>query len=294
MLPVIYYRIRTLGDSRMGMDLLRRHKPATGFLPIVDDRALCRFVRFGLLNLPRGGTHRDGTGDEEACLVLLNGRCTVAAAKEKWEGLGARNTVFDGRPYSVYIPRDASFQVSTEEGCSLAICRAPAKTKRVPRVIPPDQVKSRTVGKWNWRREVCDIMGNDSTIPETLIVGETINPPGNWSSVPPHKHDSANLPVESKLEEIYFYKLRPPQGFGLQRLYTKEGDIDETYVIRDGDTLVIPRGYHPVVAAPGYSLYYLWVLAGEKRMMKPNDDPEHSWLKNCEPIISEVETSSRS
>jgi 5-deoxy-glucuronate isomerase len=131
-------------------------------------------------------------------------------------------------------------------------------------------------------------MGNDSDIPQNLIVGETINPPGNWSSSPPHKHDVDDLPMESKLEEVYFYKLKPQQGFGLQRIYSDDGDLDEAYVIRDGDTVAFPRGYHPVVAAPGYQLYYLWVLAGEKRIMCPNDDPDHAWVKDTEPIISEI------
>ncbi len=272
----------------MEMDLLIRQKTSSGFLPILDDPSLSRFIRFGLLNLPRGGTYKDETRNDEACLVLLGGRCSIAADEHRWNDM-ERSSVFDARAYSVYVPRQSSFEVSTQDGCSLAICRAPAKTKRAPAIIPPEEVKVRSVGKWNWRREVRDIMGNDSAIPDTLIVGETINPPGNWSSVPPHKHDTDSLPQESKLEEVYFYKLKPSQGFALQRLYTHERDIDQAYVIRDGDTLVIPRGYHPVAAAPGYSLYYLWVLAGEKRVMKPNDDPDHSWLKNCEPIISELQ-----
>lgn len=270
------------------MNLLKKCEPTPGYIPVIDDPKLCSLIKFGLLNLSDGEIYGDETADEEACLVLLGGRCTVSVGDEKWQSIGGRTSVFGGKPHSVYIPREHPFQVEAVGDCNVAVCRAPAKTQKNPKLITPEEVKCRTVGKWNWKRQVCDIMGNDSSIPETLIIGETYNPPGNWSSAPPHKHDVSDLPRESKLEEIYFYKFNPPQGFGLQRVYTKDGDFDEAYVVNDGDTVAIPKGYHPVVAAPGYSLYYLWILAGEKRVMKPNDDPAHAWLKNCEPIMSEI------
>ncbi len=270
------------------MNLLRTGKPIPGYQSLVDDPELCSFIKFGVLNLAEGKAFQDSTANEEACLVILGGICSVVVGDERWEKVGARPNVFDGNPYSVYIPMDTSLEVSAKTDCAIALCRAPAKSARPPRLITPDDVKCRTVGQWNWKRRVCDIMGNDSEIPETLIVGETFNPPGNWSSAPPHKHDVDDLPRESKLEEVYYYKLKPSQGFGLQRVYTADGELDESYVVRDGDAVAIPRGYHPVVAAPGYSLYYLWVLAGENRIMRPNDDPNHAWLKNCEDILSQI------
>ncbi len=270
------------------MELLKKSEEKIGYRSIVDDPELCNFIKFGLVTLPKGRSYEAETAGDETCLVILAGKCTVSAGEEKWDNIGSRSNVFEGNPYSVYLPKDYSFEVVASTDCSIAICRSPAKTKRVPRLIPPEDVKCRMSGKWNWSRKVCDIMGNDSDIPENLIIGETFNPPGNWSSAPPHKHDVDNLPEESKLEEVYFYKLQPRQGFGVQRVYTEEGDIDEAYVIEDGDAVAIPKGYHPVVAGPGYQLYYLWVLAGETRMMAPNDDPEHAWLKNCEPIISQI------
>jgi 5-deoxy-glucuronate isomerase len=111
-----------------------------------------------------------------------------------------------------------------------------------------------------------------------LIIGETFNPPGNWSSSPPHKHDRDDPPREEKFEEVYFYRLDPPQGFALQRVYSADGDLDVCYAVKHNDAVVLPRGYHPVVAAPGYRLYYLWVLAGQSRNPVWSEDPAHSWI----------------
>jgi 5-deoxy-glucuronate isomerase len=119
----------------------------------------------------------------------------------------------------------------------------------------------------------------DSVPAQRLLIGETYNPPGLWSSYPPHKHDVQQPPQETKLEEVYHFRLNPPQGFGLQRVY---GDgFDECYTAQDRDTVVITKGYHPVVGAPGYQLYYLWILAGEERTMHPRDDDAHAWAKEA-------------
>ncbi|MEK7765746.1 MAG: 5-deoxy-glucuronate isomerase, partial [bacterium] len=134
-------------------------------------------------------------------------------------------------------------------------------------------------GKGNWFREVHDV-GVENLEAKSLIFGETFNPPGNWSSAPPHKHDVDNPPEEGKLEELYYYRLRPVQGFGLQRVYTADG-YDQVFVVGDGDVVTLPRGFHPVVAAPGYDLYYFWVLAAFKeRKLRARDDPKHKWIKN--------------
>ena len=90
------------------------------------------------------------------------------------------------------------------------------------------------------------------------------------------------------MEEVYFFRVKPSQGFGLQRVYTDSRSLDEAYTVENDDTVVLPEGYHPVVAGPGYRLYYLWILAGRQRILRPRDDPDHQWLKDAEPIIEEV------
>jgi 5-deoxy-glucuronate isomerase len=109
-------------------------------------------------------------------------------------------------------------------------------------------------------------------------VGETFNEPGGWSSYPPHKHDRHDPPAEVALQEVYHFRLQPRQGFGIQRMYSPERGTDEVLVVEDGDTVLIPFGYHPVVAAPGYRLYYLWALAGEGRDLRLREDPAHAWV----------------
>jgi len=150
-----------------------------------------------------------------------------------------------------------------------------------PVLIFPAEASTKVIGQNNWQRSVVTSVG-DNVLANRLIVGETLNPPGNWSSSPPHKHDQ-DLGEESKMEEVYLYKFNPPQGFGLQRIYTSPDDpspLDVTYAVKDGDVVVLPRGYHPVVAAPGYQLLYLWALAGETRNYGAwSDDPDHSWIK---------------
>ncbi|MCK5595590.1 5-deoxy-glucuronate isomerase, partial [bacterium] len=139
----------------------------------------------------------------------------------------------------------------------------------------------RSVGKGAWTRNLYNII-DDRTSAGCLIVGETISPPGNWSSFPPHKHDIENLPEETKLEEVYFFKFQSEDGFGMQRLYTasdsKDKGFDEALVLKNNTATIMPRGYHPVCTAPGYSVYYLWILAGKNRKLIPSEDPQHSWI----------------
>jgi 5-deoxy-glucuronate isomerase len=115
-----------------------------------------------------------------------------------------------------------------------------------------------------------------------LLVVEVFTPSGNWSSYPPHKHDVSNMPHEADLEEIYYYRIDPPTGFGLQRLYTADREFDEAYVINDSDVLLVPKGYHAFAVAHGYTGYYLNVLAGAQpqRTMQPADDPAHAWVRD--------------
>ena len=113
---------------------------------------------------------------------------------------------------------------------------------------------------------------------ESLFLVEVITPGGHWSSYPPHKHDTDDPPRETYLEETYYHRFQPAQGFGFQRVYTPDRALDEAIVIEDGTLVLVPRGYHPVTAAPGYDLYYLNVMAGPVREWRFTDDPDHKWV----------------
>lgn len=259
-----------------------RVAPSNGYSPIVNPSvAPLKWLDFGLLRLDGGQRWERALAGVEACLVILGGRCHVRHGGGEWRDLGARDNVFGGRATAAYLPPGTRVEVEAAAPAEVAVCTAPAEAGGDPLLIRPEQVATRTVGAGNWTREVQDILVNNvPTTARRLLVGETYNAPGNWSSYPPHKHDVANPPAEVELEEVYHFRVNPAQGFGLQRLYRPEDGLDEVYTVESGDTVVIPRGYHPVAAAPGYTVYYLWMLAGPQRVMKPNDDPAHAWVKS--------------
>jgi len=278
----------------------RLHKgtePGKGYIRIVSpENSELRYIEFGRLFLPeRGDEYKSETRDREVALTIFGGKCTVdvenTSQKSSYKMIGSRADVFSGKPTVVYLPTNTRYTVTAETGMFEAgVAKAPSESSYPPVLIRPEDVAERVVGAWNWSRRVYLSVG-DNVKAQRLLVGETINPPGNWSSSPPHKHDVKSV-GEVPLEEVYFYRVRPRQGYGLQRVYTSPDDkesFDEVYVVEDNDTVVLPRGYHPVVAAPGYQLYYLWVLAGEERRYGAwSEDPKHKWLKDCEPILEDV------
>lgn len=261
------------------MKLLIRKKILQGYNEILPpDDSRMGYLSFSLISLPRGESYESKLEEREAVFVILKGKCNFQLSSTSYPEIGGRSNVFDERGYSVYAPTGALYRIEALTDLEVAVCMSKANAEKTPRVITPDQVKERVVGKGNWQRSVFDIVDN-SVDACRLLVGETINPPGNWSSAPPHRHEVDNLPEESNLEEAYFFRLDPPQGFGVMRIYTEDRRIDETYSVENNDLVLIPEGYHPVAALAGYRLYYLWMLAGEKRVLKPRDDPHHAWLK---------------
>jgi 5-deoxy-glucuronate isomerase len=262
------------------MALFYRGSPPTqGYLQMAAPATSpTRWIELGLLNLEGDQTWQAPEDDQETVVLIMGGRCRISSEAGDWRDLGQRENVFAGKATAAYFPPGFAFSVQAAGPVEIAVCRAPATCGPSPTLVRPDEVNVRVVGADNWQRDVHDVVVNQVGA-HRLLVGETYNPSGNWSSYPPHKHDVDELPDESELEEVYHFRLDPPQGFGVQRLYTEDGEIDEAHTLRDRDTVVIPKGFHPVVAAPGYRLYYLWVLAGEKRVMAPRDDPAHSWMK---------------
>lgn len=256
---------------------------------VSPETAPLHWLRVQLLRL--GGKvceYRFETGDREYVLDIFGGQCTVNISAKSGSAtfpeIGERQNVFAGRPTMVYIPRDARVSIFGEsETFEGVLISAPGEKGFPPVLVCPQEVQTRLIGKDNWQRTVHTAIGENIRA-NRLLIGETVNPPGNWSSAPPHKHDRYKGD-EVPMEEVYLYKTNPAQGFGLQRVYTAPGDADPfdvTYAVHDGDTVVLPRGYHPVVAAPGYQLLYLWALAGEERKYGAwSDDPDHAWIKGA-------------
>lgn len=256
-----------------------------------------KWLEFGrLLLLGRGKKFSDIDEEREIALSIFSGKCDIEVEGEHiskrtdYQEVGGRADVFSGAPTMLYIPKGAKYGIKSKTNLlDIGIFKAPSRRRTKPVLIEPENANLVALGAGNWRRKVYIPIG-EKVKADRLIVGETFNPPGNWSSYPPHKHDTLNPPNEAPYEEVYFFLLKPTQGFGIQRIYTSnetKDSIDEVYIIENNDTVVIPRGYHPVVAAAGYQLYYFWALAGEERVYAAwSDDPNHFWLRNCEPIFN--------
>jgi 5-deoxy-glucuronate isomerase len=259
--------------------LLVKPKAGSGRIhDITPETAGWTYVGFALERLAAGETTRGETGDREVCLVLVAGKAKVSVEDEDFGELGERMTPFEGAPFSVYVPRGARYQVTATTDLELGICSAPGGDGFKAHVIRPDRHPQMTRGKGTNTRYVTNIMPEDDGAAQSLLVVEVITPGGHTSSYPPHKHDEDNLPAESFLEETYYHRLNPSQGFAMQRVYTDDRSLDEALVIEDGDVTLVPKGYHPVATTAGYDLYYLNVMAGPKRVWKFHNAPEHEWL----------------
>ncbi|MFH1074659.1 MAG: 5-deoxy-glucuronate isomerase [Candidatus Firestonebacteria bacterium] len=261
-------------------NLLYRKKIEKGFTNIVSvGKKNTKNIDFSVLKLRKNQKYENSSKTQERVIVILGGKCNVLVDDKSYKNIGKRKNVFEGKAYSVYIPGGSKFVIqAVSNDLEVAVCAVKSKAKGSPMLITPDMVRRRRVGKDNWQRDVYDIV-YEATAGDKILVGETMTPCGNWSSVPPHRHEKEDMPHESKHEETYFFKIDPVQGFGIQWVYTDDSKLNEVYVLRNNDLVVIPRGYHPVAAAPGYRVYYLWILAGNNRLLRPKDDPNHKWLK---------------
>ncbi|CAM3511714.1 MULTISPECIES: 5-deoxy-glucuronate isomerase [Halomonas] len=236
------------------------------------------YVGFRVHKLAKGERLEASTNHQEVCLVLLTGRANVASGEHSFEDIGERMDIFEQiPPYAVYLPNDVSYQVEATTDLELAVCAAPGHGNHSPRLIAPDNIKQSTRGQGTNTRHVHDILPEGEPA-DSLLVVEVFTPAGNWSSYPPHKHDVDNLPQETRLEETYYHRINPAQGFAFQRVYTDDRSLDETMAIENGCCVLVPKGYHPVGAAHGYSLYYLNVMAGPKRAWQFHNDPDHEWM----------------
>jgi 5-deoxy-glucuronate isomerase len=235
------------------------------------------YVGFDLWKLSAGKRAEGGEAGREVCLVFIAGKGQVTSDGRDFGLIGERNSPFAGKPWSVYVPAGRPWTVVAENDVTLAVCTSPGEGKLPARVIGPDAVHQETRGKGNNVRHVTNIIPEWDPA-ESLLVVEVITPGGNTSSYPPHKHDQDNLPHESLLEEVYYHRINPPQGFAFQRVYTDDRSLDEAMAVEDGDVTLVPKGYHPCATTHGYDLYYLNVMAGPKRTWKFHNAEEHSWL----------------
>jgi 5-deoxy-glucuronate isomerase len=241
-------------------------------------KARWEWMSFYVTRLQPGEVLRRRTEQEEAAFVLLGGTC-VADWGQGQQQIGKRKNVFDGLPYTLYLPKQAEVLFTAETVCEIAECRVPSQARLQPQLITPKDVVTSLRGGGNVSRQIVDVI--PPAFPaDKLVVIEVYTPGGNWSSYPPHKHDTHNPPKEVDQDEIYYYRTARPEGFAFQYLYSDKNVDGRTVRARDGDVVLVHNGYHAVVAGPGYDVYYLNFLAGSSRTLAMTEDPNHSWIRS--------------
>jgi 5-deoxy-glucuronate isomerase len=247
-------------------------------LQLPRQRAGWEWMSFFVRRLQPGDVFRTRTQDEEAAFVFLGGTC-LADWGQGVQTVGKRKNVFDGLPYTLYLPVHRAVSFTAETACEIAECRVPSEARLEPRLVSPSDVESSLRGGGNVSRQIVDVIP-PSFPADKLMVIEVYTPGGNWSSFPPHKHDTHNPPGEVDLDEIYYYRILQPGGFAFQHLYGGEHAGERTLKAQNGDVVLVHSGFHAVVAGPGYDVYYLNFLAGSSRALAVTDDPQHAWIRS--------------
>jgi 5-deoxy-glucuronate isomerase len=251
---------------------------------VTSGEAGWEYLNFEARCVARGNTWKQSTGENEACLVVLGGKCAIASNRGTWDQIGQRSNVFMGMPYAVYLPRRTGFEVTAlTDSLEVAYGWVPSDVDYAARLITPADSEIEIRGGHNATRQINGIIPPGFGC-HRLVVCEVYTPGGNWSSYPPHKHDvhredaEGNV-LEADLEEVYYYKMDKPEGFAIQRVYTDDRSIDSVVAAHNNDIVLVPAGYHPVSAAYGYTCYYLNFLAGSAQSLASSDDPAYAWIK---------------
>ena len=268
-------------DSKL---LIQPSTTSSEYTMVTPEQAAWELLHFAARRMSAGEQWEFDTGEQEFGIVVLGGTCSAETSRGAWKSIGRRANVFDGMPYTLYLPRRTEVRIeASEDELDLGYGWCETDRDHPAKLISPEEVRVEIRGGGNATRQINDMIppGFDC---HRLVVVEVYTPSGNWSSYPPHKHDvhreseSGDL-LEADLEETYFYKQDRPEGYAIQRVYTSDGSLDEVVLARSDDVVLVPEGYHPVVSAHGYNTYYLNFLAGSAQSLANVDDPEHAWVK---------------
>jgi 5-deoxy-glucuronate isomerase len=238
-----------------------------------------QFLSFKTVSLKAGESFEGNTFDEEAALVPISGSFEVQVNNQLIAL--SRSSVFLQLPHVVYMPPKTAFSVVAREDSLFAVGSAPASGLFPFRVFKPNEMKVEVRGGANATRQVNHILGPDLPA-ERLVLFEVYTPSGFWSGIPPHRHDG--LRGSLYVEETYYYRIEPADaGWAVHRNYSPEHGLDELLLVKNGDLVLTPAGYHPVSAPPGSNVYFLNYLAGdhtsEQRSVAPVDDSDWAWLR---------------
>lgn len=246
---------------------------------ISPESAGWRHVGFSLYHLNPGDIAHEETSDREVILVVVEGKAAIHGAGQDWGILGDRMDVFEkSPPHCLYLPNGVDWTVTAETDCIVAVCSAPGIGGHEARRIGPGNISLTERGKGSNTRYINNIAMENEDYADSLLVTEVFTPAGHWSSYPSHRHDEDDFPRITYLEETYYHRLKPADGFGIQRVYTDDGQLDETMAVSDGDVVLVPRGHHPCGAPHGFEMYYLNVMAGPLRKWRFVAAPQVEWI----------------
>jgi 5-deoxy-glucuronate isomerase len=267
--------------------LLRRRTPpaptdsATQRITAAD--AGWRYVGLSAHALARGGGFERAPDGDEVAVIVLAGAATVDAGASRHHSLGSREGVFEGPPAPVVLAAAGEpIGVRAESQATVLVAHAPAGDAQPTRLIEAADIRVEHRGSGQTARTIHHLLPPGEPAGRVILF-EVFTPGGNWSSYPPHKHDTEDQPRESYLEELYYYRFARPEGFAFARVYTKDGSLDQALTPADGDVVLVPRGCHPVGMPAGYDGYYLNVMAGPTRLWHFTLDPDHAWLMDWDP-----------
>lgn len=274
-----------MGFTTVGSEELLRRAPVdeSAGHDITPRAAGWEYVGFAEHRLRRGDSVVRGPDDRERAVVVLEGTASVRAGTDSWSSLGSRDSVFDGpAPPVLLLEPGLELAVEAEARATIIVADAPAADVRRTRLFRPEDIHVETRGDGITERTIHHLLP-PAVEAGRLILFEVFTPGGNWSSYPPHKHDTEDPPTEAYLEELYYYRFRRPEGWGFARVYTPDRSLDASFAPGDRDVLLVPRGYHPFGAPAGYDAYYLNAMAGHHRAWHFTVDPDHAWLMNWDP-----------
>lgn len=262
------------------MSTLLRPADRTGDCALTPRDAGWRYIGFEARRLAAGARLDLDLATRECGIIVLSGVVDIdAGAGRRWTGVGGRADVFEAPPHGVYLPAGGGASIAASSAAEVALCFAESDRTGTARRIEPDGIEVETRGAGQATRSIRHVIAPAFPAHRLLVV-EVLTPSGNWSSYPPHKHDVDAPPGEAALEEVYYHRQQPADGFAFQRVYTDDRAIDETLTVHDRDLVLVPRGYHVVAQAYGYQGYYLNVLAGERRSMAASDDAPYRWIRD--------------
>ena len=241
-------------------------------------KSILNYIGLRALELNDKSLYKESLDGQEACVTVLCGKANVKVGENEYKNIGRREKNFDKNPTdSVYITNKDSFEISSDSNARVIISYAISDKVLESKLIKAEDNSVEKRGKGMNKRLVNNILPDSSTISDKLIVVEVYTDEANWSSYPPHKHDTASE-TETFLEEIYYHEMDKEQGFVFQRVYTDDRVLDETMSLYNKDAVMVPRGYHPVAVPYGYNSYYLNVMAGPNKEWKFHNEKDHEWI----------------